>query len=512
MAGINWQQHRKSYLQQAEFCDALCCRGKFKDVFKPSKRLNGEEGPRTPRVLYGGAGFGGKSYGIRTALVEILLEFRNCGFPGRSVVLACQTYDNLANRQIDKMIKEYVYSDGTPMGRLRRTSRLGLHYEFIDKTIGNILLRNLDDPNKYRGSEFDGVLVDELTENERETFDYLLYSLRSSEGLPFLPFGAGSNPDGIGHDWVRKFWVDRDFIDEVEEIRPEDFYFIQAFAQDNPSYTSAVKAAILGHSNPMIAKARWEGSWDLNVGARFSQFMRKVHSFRTQEVVEQYGNSFSFARLLRMEGVFNIYGSFDYGTSERSASAFYIHAVDNAGRVWTISELYIPGEFLNTQAEMIKNRIGDLPIKAIYCDPAMQGRGADGLSIIDRFRQHGINMIPANNERVHGWATLDEMLAFSGEGDSSANFVVTKEPRWKIHESCTNLLRQLSKAPRSSRNPEDIAEGFRDDHGLDSVRYFLHTHIRPSLGIGSTRDQLPAWLRKRMALRNSTRSNMVLGR
>ena len=73
-----------------------------------------------------------------------------------------------------------------------------------------LALRNLDDPSKYMSSEFALIAVDELTKNEKEVFDFLRMRKRWV-GITDTKFIAGTNPGGLGHEWVRKIWLDREF-------------------------------------------------------------------------------------------------------------------------------------------------------------------------------------------------------------------------------------------------------------------------------------------------------------
>src|SRR2546429_390909 len=89
---------------------------------------------------------------------------------------------------------------------------------------GVIMLRNLDDPSKYLSTEFAAVAVDELTRDDLQTFNDLRLRLRWPEVDRPLFLGA-SNPGGIGHAWVKQYWLDADFPIELKDLAHE-FAFV----------------------------------------------------------------------------------------------------------------------------------------------------------------------------------------------------------------------------------------------------------------------------------------------
>ena len=63
--------------------------------------------------------------------------------------------------------------------------------------------------NSYQGAELQFVGFDELTQFPENQYNYLHSRLRKLENsdIPIRMRGA-SNPGGIGHDWVKKRFVD----------------------------------------------------------------------------------------------------------------------------------------------------------------------------------------------------------------------------------------------------------------------------------------------------------------
>lgn len=492
---VNWRKARNSTLPQRAFLDLLSAQGPWVSgpdpLLKPRGGfVGGKAGKYTPYGLYGGAGFGGKSFCLRTAIVELAARNAAAGAPGLWGTLFCVEYDELRKRQIVEMIRDWEGDDENravglgQLGKAYFSTSKGWVYEFYDKRLGGVFLRNItegsrDPSRKLRGGNVVYALVDELTELNRAMFDALIYALRSNaSNVRSLPFGGATNPDGVGHAWVRKLWIDRDFRGESRVIRPDDFRFVQAMPWDNPAFDEDVVARLAGNADPMLVRSRWQGDWNLNFGSRFSRFDRRVHVFEWDEFEDAYGGDMSFRELIKYPGLFEIYGSLDFGTAEESASAYYLHAVDPRGRVWTFAEWYPKGLFLEPQAEGILRLEDDWGVRPAirYCDPSLKGKESDGINRWNKFMERGVRLRLGNNDRIEGWSTLDKFLYYKEQKNRDERI----GPFWRIHSSCRELIRFLSEAPRGERNMEDVARTYRDDHPGDSVRYFLHSHFATS--------------------------------
>jgi phage terminase large subunit len=121
-------------------------------------------------ILYGGCLGGGKSYLLRWWAVRYLMwTFFVKKLTYVQVMLACEDYPSLKDRQLTKIEREFPqwlgksYSDHKVYGKC-----------FIlapDFGSGVLCFRNLDDPSKYQSAEFAAILVDELTKNDYNTFN-----------------------------------------------------------------------------------------------------------------------------------------------------------------------------------------------------------------------------------------------------------------------------------------------------------------------------------------------------
>lgn len=185
-------------------------------------------------ALFGGSRGPGKSYWLRWYPVRQLMKLAAQGLPGAAWGLFCETYPELQDRQINKISREFP----PWLGQLKETRTQGLGFYMHERYGGGVLaLRNLDDANKYKGAEFVGLSIDELTRIPMSKFDILRGSLRWP-GAERTQFCAATNPDGKYAEWVRQLWVEHKFSgDGFKDLAPlqSEFAFVPALPSDNPN-------------------------------------------------------------------------------------------------------------------------------------------------------------------------------------------------------------------------------------------------------------------------------------
>ena len=185
--------------------------------FTPKQWVAVEAADRYRFALFGGSRGPGKSYWLRWYAIRQLIALAGMGITGAVWGLFCETYPELQDRQINKIAREFPVWLGT----LKETRTLGLGYYLHPQYGGGVLaLRNLDDPNKYKGAEFIGLSIDELTRIPMNKFDILRGSMRWP-GVDRTQFCAATNPDGRYAEWVRQLWIEQKFEGEgFKELAP----------------------------------------------------------------------------------------------------------------------------------------------------------------------------------------------------------------------------------------------------------------------------------------------------
>lgn len=396
-------------------------------------------------VLYGGAAGGGKSYILRwAALIIALKAFLVHGVRNVKVGLFCEDYPSLTDRQISKMAAEFP----AKLGTLTKTQTDGLVFKLRPEFGGGMILpRNLDDPSKYNSTEFIAILVDELTRNKQEVFDELRKRLRWP-GFPVgynFPFIAGTNPGGIGHAWVKRLWIDRDFPPELADVAGK-FAFVQSKATDNPHNPESYYRDLLTLPEH-LRRAYAEGDWDLFVGQFFAEWRKEIHVCKPQTIPAYWYK----------------WRAMDWGYNAFSSIGWYAKSPEN--RIYKYREIYVRQTDVPGLADLIKKAEGGESIAYGVLDPACWD-SSRGVSIAEQFQQQGVEWTRADNDRISGWQRMREFLAWKRD----ASGVLIQEPAFQVFETCTNTIRTIPALVFDEHKVDDV-DSDGEDHAADETRY-----------------------------------------
>jgi hypothetical protein len=402
--------------------------------------------PKCKYLLYGGAMAGGKSYVLRwSAFYYSLWLSQKYGLKGIPVGLFSEDYPTLKDRQISKMAREFP----SYLGDLKESKEEG--FAFFIKDIyggGRILLRNLDDPSKYMSSEFAGIFVEELTKNNEQTFQDLRIRLRFP-GIDQVKFMGASNPGGVGHGWVRKYFVDKAAFDDPEKDR---FSYVHATAYDN-KYINQDYLRQLESLPLKKRKAFLEGNWDIFEGQVFVEWDREKHVIPPLVPKDAYA----------------FVAGLDWGYSAPTVllcGCLYPQDVDGKKFHRLIIYKEIDGMEITPEnwAKKWKETITEFMRLKIYGDPAMFNKLQDSsFSIADQLRREGVYVHKSTNNRLNGITTIHNWLSQAPDG----------LPFMQITDNCRNLIRTLPEAMYDENVQEDTDRNWAEDHWYDSLRYLV---------------------------------------
>lgn len=371
---------------------------------------------------------------------QLLYFFGELGLRGVRVGLFSEDYPTLVDRQISKIKYEFP----AWLGEVKRTDIEGFNFRLHDEYGGGLIaLRNLDDPSKYKSSEFAGIAVEELTHNTEETFNVLRSRLRWP-GVPRPAFAAATNPGGIGHGWVKRLWIDSDFPPEMQ-ILAHEFKFIPARVDDNPHIDADYKRMNLDTLPEQDRKALAEGDWNIFAGQYFSEFRTDVH------VVEPFA----------IPSYWRVWRGGDWGKEKPCAYLWF--AADPEGWIYVVREVYGAGMTVPEQAAKILEVERVLPSEFGILDSACDD-SSRGESIKDQFIKAGVRwqMSGRSKNRVAGWQKIHALLAH-GPG---------KPPKLRIFSNCRNGTRTVPTMIHDKHRVEDLDSG-AEDHWCDALRYGL---------------------------------------
>ena len=137
-------------------------------------------------------------------------------------------------------------------------------------------LSRADDVYTYQGREYQDISIDEITQHEEVVFKILRSSLRTTDPRIEPRMLLTGNPGGIGHLWVKRIFIDKDF---KPEENPKDFGFVQASVWDNKALMNADPDYVkrLQDLPEDKRKAYLEGDWNIFAGQYYGEFKEKKH-------------------------------------------------------------------------------------------------------------------------------------------------------------------------------------------------------------------------------------------
>lgn len=420
-------------------------------------------------VLYGGSAGGGKSY----AMVADPVRYLNN--PNAQMLLVRRSTEEL--RELISVSKQ-LYPRAIP----------GIKFMERDKTwvapsgatLWMSYLDRDDDVMRYQGQAFNWIGFDELTQwSSPYPWNYMRSRLRSTStsGLP-LYMRATTNPGGPGHQWVKKTFIDpgtpRKAFWATEAETGETITWPKGHTREGqPLFKRRFIPATL-FDNPYLAdngmyeanllslpehqrRQLLEGDWDVNEGAAFPEFNRRVH------VVEPFDIPHNWAK----------FRAADYGYGSYSGIVWIAVAPDEQLIIYR--EMYVKKVLATDLADLILSaELGEKIRYGVLDSSLWHKRGDTGPSLAEQMIVKGCRWRPADRSkgsRVSGKNEIHRRLQIDE---------FTEQPRMVIFNTCKNLISQLPSIPLDKNNPEDV-DTHSEDHLYDALRYGVMTRPRSSL-------------------------------
>ena len=402
-------------------------------------------------TAYGGARGGGKTHGVRIRAVMGALQY-----PGIKILIIRRTYQELQSNHIEPILalglepKFAVYNRQLHKLYFNNGSTIQFgHFNSYDAAF-----------TEYQGQEFDWIFMDEATQFTEREFRMLGGCLRGVNDFP-KRFYLTCNPGGIGHRWVKRLFVDRDFKTDSENPEenedPADYAFIQATVDDNTALMQSEGGKeylkSLSQLPENIRAAHRYGDWDVLSGNYFPEFSEGKHICKPFAIPKGWRR----------------YRAFDYGLD--MLACFWV-AVDFGGRAWVYRELYRKNQVVSDAAQLILENTGvNEKIDITFAPPDLWSRQKDtGKSMAELFMQCGLPLVKADNNRVQGWLQVKEFLKDQPDG----------KPGMIFFNNCKRITEELSEIQADENNPNDVAKEPHDiSHGPDGIRYWAISRSLP---------------------------------
>lgn len=442
---------------------------------------------KATEILFGGAAGGGKSHLMRIAAINYCYQI-----PNLQVYLFRRLSDDLAKNHMEgvsgfpSLLSDFVFS---------RHVKIKYHPTTISFWNGSKIFLNHcqyeKDVYKYQGAEIHLLLIDELTHFSDSIYRYLRGRCRLG-GLiiPELFKGmfpriiCGSNPGGIGHNFVKKTFIDNALPFEIVKMDKKNGgmlrQFIPAKLEDNPTMLindPDYEDKLEGLGDPALVKAMRDGDWNIVSGGAFDDVWKNdVHIIKPFDI----------------PGGWYIDRAFDWGSSKPFSVLWF---AESDGETMPDNEVYYPKGTIFVINEWYGCK-EDESNKGLYLDSFEVSTGItrredemdyfvspgpadsaiysiiDGNSIADKMEDAGVyweHCSKGAGSRVIGLETVRGYLKNSVENP-------LESPGLYMFNRCTNLIKNIPVLPRDPKKQDDVDTG-AEDHDYDALRYRLTTEI-----------------------------------
>jgi phage terminase large subunit len=414
-------------------------------------RPSGERRPAVADVLgYGGAAFGGKSYGM-LILARVAAEL----WSGAQIAYFRRTYPELDGPGA-AMQKSYEVFSNVATDRDG-----GKEWSWEDSTFFFRHCQSESDVYNYQSQAFDILIIDEATHFTWTMVDYLLTRVRASGSVKvagFKPFAVlPSNPGNVGHAWYSQIFDVAGKLGPHEQVKSiqnpngkySQTYFIPAFLEDNqigvandPGYEDR-----LMQRDEVIARALRKGDWTIFAGQAFPSWTKERMSCKPFEIPDHWPK----------------WRALDYGFVHPWVAAWFTRD-PRTERQYIYRAILKDGLTDTEQARLIRDNTPENEmISATYASPDMWARktaGARVFTSVDEYKDEGVILIRADDNRLGGKRKIDRLLM---DGLDGRPMLQIFEPYYEIFKCMTTLV-------RDDKNPEDVKKVDGDDP-YDMLRY-----------------------------------------
>lgn len=442
------------------------------------RQMEAFNSPATEK-LYGGAAGGGKSHLIRIFAIVSCLRV-----PGLQAYIFRRQATDLIKNHIEgpsgfPILLAPLMKGDTPFVKI--TYSPNVEISFRNGPFGGFeggskifLCHCKDENNKYnyQGAEIHLLLIDELTHFTETIYTFLRSRVRigglivpeAYKGI-YPCILCGSNPGGVGHGWVKVFFIEGIEPMEIRQMPDEEGgllrQYIPARLSDNPTLLAndpKYAARLKGLGNEALVKAMLDGDWDVFVGQAFN-FSARHHVIKPRIVPAGA----------------TIYMVMDWGYGAPFAIAWCW--ADGEGRVYQCGEWYgwngKPNEgvrMTDTQIALgviereIRMGLAGRDIQRLSgpdCfskKPDYKG-GGQGPSTAEMFARQGLFLRPGDPDKAAKLRQFYERLRVRDDGP----------PMFQVYDTCKQTIRTIPTLTMRESDPEVLEDTGAEDHFYDAI-------------------------------------------
>lgn len=346
-------------------------------------------------------------------------------------------------------------------------------------------MRVPDDYWNYHGHEYPWIGWEELT-NWPDIQCYESMKACSRSSFPGMPrkYRATANPYGVGHSWVKSYFIDPappgvviKNTQGLGRVRIKGFFFEnKTLMRNDPEYVAKLKSI-----TDVNKRKAWLGAdWNIVAGGIFDGVWREeVHVVRP----------------FKVPGSWRIDRSFDWGSSRPFSVGWWATSngeevevgVDEDGQpvkrafprgtLFRIAEWYGWNGTPNQGCQMLASAVARGIVQreeAMGLTGRVEAGPADsaifdtqnGVCIADDMALAGVRWERADKSagsRRNGWEKMRDMFAASLDHPM-------EKPGLFVFDTCRHFIRTVPSLPRDEKDPDDV-DTASEDHAGDESRY-----------------------------------------
>ena len=311
----------------------------------------------------------------------------------------------------------------------------------------------------FLSSQYGAIYFDELSTFTLNQFLQISAAARAPvEAAYTAVVRAGSNPLGIGAEWMKAWFVDKSVrLEDYPDYLPDEYEMQFSSLKDNPSLDRKAYEAKLKNLPEHIRRAWLLGEF-VNEGAYFAEFYPTKQG-RPWHVIDSLPTY--HGKPLSAYGWLNVYRAVDWGYFPDPAVCLWFVVLPNK-RAIAFKERTWYRTLAEDVARQIKSESQDMHVVETFCDPTMNIKtGQTAYSIMELFEQQGVPMTESVNKReLYGYAV-----------QSYLSTLIDDEPQLQIvRTGCPDLLRTLPLLQMDKTDPRKLANG--PDHWVVATAYF----------------------------------------
>lgn len=332
----------------------------------------------------------------------------------------------------------------------------------------------------FLSSQYGFIGFDELSTFTLEQFLLISAAARAPEGCGYTAVvRAGSNPLGIGADWMYAWFVDKDVnVEDYPDYNPLDFEMQFSTLEDN-KYMDKKKYEARLRNLPAHVRRAWLLGERVILGVYFEDFLKTGEGGIPWHVLQQLPR-WKDDSILDVPWL-SIYRAMDWGYFPDPAVCLWVAVLPNKKAV-VFKERTWRRTLAADVAKDIKRESEGMRIVETFCDPSMFIKtGVAPYSIGEIIETNGVPLTPLHNDRaLFGYAIHEYLntMVEEGEGMLVPQLGIIKGYGPNLPTGCTELIRTLPMMRMDKNDPRKIADG--DDHWVVALAYFCMGQAPPS--------------------------------